>query len=359
MKEVIDVNVSFDTSFEDIELLRLEMEKFIRSPDNSRDFQPDIAIGVGGVGDCDKLTLKIAIKHKSNWHNDAVRATRRSKFMCALTLALKKVPINGPGGGGDALGGPANPTYSVAVTDDFAITARAKSDEDKKAKKLANQPAEQQTSADAAKTAAEQRAAEHLNTSDPVTEALDDWGYEHTTVVRERASMDRTRSPEATSTGVSTSRSDALSARESQRGRRKAGDTLPPMAPLGEDMPAVHLTRTSESSARGGDNRSFDVERHAGAGATPAASPYNTWTVYNSQAVSPGQGQGTSAGVQGPYPPPAGSPPVADPTHLAPSSQGAVPGRALVGARSRGSSVSGPQPGQQGGAPGPSGQGRY
>jgi hypothetical protein len=58
MKEIIDVNVAFDTSFEDIELLRVELEQFVRSPDNSRDFQPDIAIGVGGVGDCDKLTLK-------------------------------------------------------------------------------------------------------------------------------------------------------------------------------------------------------------------------------------------------------------------------------------------------------------
>ena len=93
MKEVIDLNVSFDTSFEDIELLRQEMEAFVRHPDNARDFMPDLVIGVGGINDLDKLTLKIAMKHKSNWHNEAVRATRRSKFMCALALAVKKVPI--------------------------------------------------------------------------------------------------------------------------------------------------------------------------------------------------------------------------------------------------------------------------
>ena len=133
MKELIDVNVSFDTSFEDIELLRSEMEKFVRHPDNARDFQQDLAIGVFSCGDLDKLTLKIAMKHKSNWHNEAVRATRRSKFICALTLALKKVPIYGPGGGGEALGGPTNPTYSVAVSDGVAAAARDQAAKDKEA----------------------------------------------------------------------------------------------------------------------------------------------------------------------------------------------------------------------------------
>ncbi|KAF4981647.1 hypothetical protein FDECE_17651, partial [Fusarium decemcellulare] len=124
MHETVEVNVSFDTSFEDIELLRVEMEKFVRQPENARDFQPDLSISVGGVGDLDKLLLYVTIAHKSNWHNDSVRASRRSKFMCALALALKKVPLDGPGGGGEPLGGPTNPTYSVAVTDDFASKSR-------------------------------------------------------------------------------------------------------------------------------------------------------------------------------------------------------------------------------------------
>ncbi|TQS32788.1 hypothetical protein Golomagni_06887, partial [Golovinomyces magnicellulatus] len=119
MLECINLDVSFDTSFEDIELLRLEMERFVRSPDNSRDFMPDFHISVSSVNSLDMMSLCITIKHKSNWHNDGVRATRRSKFMCALAVALKKIPIYGPGGGSDALGGPANPTYSVSVTDAF------------------------------------------------------------------------------------------------------------------------------------------------------------------------------------------------------------------------------------------------
>jgi hypothetical protein len=355
MKEVIDVNVSFDTSFEDIELLRLELEQFVRSPDNSRDFQPDIGIGVGGVGDCDKLTLKIAIKHKSNWHNDVVRATRRSKFMCALTLALKRVPINGPGGGGDALGGPANPTYSVAVTDGFASDARAKSEKEKAEKKLANQTIEEAAKTDSA-AATEQRAADNFNTTNPVTEAFDDWGYENTLGSRD-PSADPNR---VSSTGVAVpaSRSDVVSgvsARESQRGRRKAGETLPPHA-LGDDptMPAVQLTRTSTSSRR--DMRSFDVERQTGYPA-PAASPYNTWTAYNAQAPSP-----MPSDLQGAY---GGSspPPVGAPSHLTvqqpgspPQAAAPVPGRPLVGARSRGASVSRPQEGGTApGQPGPSG----
>ncbi|KAK4101808.1 hypothetical protein N658DRAFT_424453 [Parathielavia hyrcaniae] len=375
MKEVIDVNVSFDTSFEDIELLRQEMENFVRSPDNSRDFQPDIGIGVGGVGDCDKLTLKIAMKHKSNWHNEVVRATRRSKFMCALTLALKRVPINGPGGGGDALGGPANPAYSVTVTDDFAASARAKSEEEKNAKKLANQPAEDSADAEVT-TAAEQRAAEHINASNPILEAAEDWGYENTLVSRD-PSADRNRV--ATDVGTSpalahsTSRSNRLSGgggvltarNESQRGRRKAGETLPPHA-LDDNVntPAVQLTRSSTAStSRGpaGDNQSFDVERHAGI-PPPAGSPYTTWAAYNAHAglASPPPG---SAGAGSAYPP--GSPPT---THLTVQQQQPQPeaqaqggqagaGRPLVGARSRGASVSQGQGGAgSSGAPGPSGR---
>ncbi|KAK4239183.1 Mechanosensitive ion channel-domain-containing protein [Achaetomium macrosporum] len=368
MKEVIDVNVSFDTSFEDIELLRLEMENFVRAPENSRDFQPDIAIGVGGVGDCDKLTLKIVIKHKSNWHNEAVRATRRSKFMCALALALKRVPINGPGGGGEPLGGPANPSYSVAVSDEFAAAAREKSEKEKAAKKLANlleNPDQSAAAKTAATTAAEQRAAEHINTTNPVVDAIDDWGYERDTLAASRdPSGDRnSNSNLARATTSATSRSNALSVRESQRGRRKAGETLPPGA-LDDniDMPAVQVTRSSSMSSRGGGNTSnkmsFDVERQAGI-PPPAGSPYTTWAAYNNAqgagaAPSPSPGPSDASlnpqGAYGASPPP---PVVGGPSHLTVQQPGAPP-RNVVGTRSRGQSVSQSQQGggpAQGGAP--------
>ena len=60
-------------------------------------FQPEIDVEVVGVGDMDKLELRVDIRHKSNWSNETVRAARRSKFMCALVLAMRKVPIRAPG----------------------------------------------------------------------------------------------------------------------------------------------------------------------------------------------------------------------------------------------------------------------
>ncbi|KAJ6172049.1 hypothetical protein N7470_001116 [Penicillium chermesinum] len=97
MHEQLTVACAFDTSFAEIEALRGEMEVFVRDKDNSRDFQPDFNIEVVGVGDMDKLELRADIRHKSNWSNEIVRAARRSKFMCALVLAMRKVKIRAPG----------------------------------------------------------------------------------------------------------------------------------------------------------------------------------------------------------------------------------------------------------------------
>lgn len=97
MHEQLTVPVSFDTSFAEIQFLREEMELFVRDKENCRDFQPDIDIEVVGVGDMDKLELRVDIRHKSNWANETVRAARRSKFMCALVLAVRKIPVRAPG----------------------------------------------------------------------------------------------------------------------------------------------------------------------------------------------------------------------------------------------------------------------
>lgn len=97
MYEQLTVSVSFDTTFADIQFLREEMERFVRDKDNCRDFQQDLNVEVVGVGDMDKLELRVDIRHKSNWSNETVRAARRSKFMCALVLAIRKIPIRAPG----------------------------------------------------------------------------------------------------------------------------------------------------------------------------------------------------------------------------------------------------------------------
>ncbi|KAE8353688.1 Mechanosensitive ion channel-domain-containing protein [Aspergillus coremiiformis] len=96
MHETLTIPIKFDTSFSDIQLLRDEMEAFVRDKDNSRDFQPDVNIDVAGVGDMDKLELAVTICHKSNWAIESVRVARRSKFMCALVAAVRRIPIRAP-----------------------------------------------------------------------------------------------------------------------------------------------------------------------------------------------------------------------------------------------------------------------
>ncbi|KAK2759395.1 hypothetical protein FQN54_002873 [Arachnomyces sp. PD_36] len=124
MREQMTLVADFGTTFGDIQLLRAEMQKFVQDKDNCRDFQPDVDIEVIGISQMDKLELRIEIRHKSNWSNETVRATRRSKFMCALVLALRKVPIYGPAGSAAALGDAAKPSYSVAISEEQAQANR-------------------------------------------------------------------------------------------------------------------------------------------------------------------------------------------------------------------------------------------
>lgn len=136
MRESISIFVSFDTTFEDINVLKQEMQAFVRDPQNSRDFHSDIELEVVSIAEMNKLELKCEIRHKSNWSNEALRASRRSKFMCALVLALRKIPINGPGGGDAALGDAGKPSWSVSISPADAIAAREKFNTDKDLKRL-------------------------------------------------------------------------------------------------------------------------------------------------------------------------------------------------------------------------------
>lgn len=57
---------------------------------------------------------------QSNWGVDGIRAARHSKLICALVIALRRIPIKGPGGHAEPLGDPSNPKYTVMVTDEMA-----------------------------------------------------------------------------------------------------------------------------------------------------------------------------------------------------------------------------------------------
>lgn len=261
MKEALTVNVSFDTSFEDLELLRKEMETFVRLPENSREFQPDVPVSVSGVGDLDKLVLCVVIKHKGNWHNDAVRASRRSKFMCALTLAMKKVPINAPGGGGEALGGPTNPTYSVSVSDETAAASRDKAEKDKDAARMV--PTLTRSDSNASKTGSNRE-------RDAVAELIshqnridDDEGQRIGEIQglsktlsgsQGRVSEDRRRSldPEA-------SRLDIMKRMSTRGGRRRAGETISAMSPTSPTSPTMQ-----RSTSRAYSTQAYDEEAQVG-----------------------------------------------------------------------------------------------
>jgi len=77
MSEVVQLSVDFGTSFSQIQKLRKEMQTFVRS--NSRDYSSDLEVEIMDAKGLDKLLLQIAIKHKGNWQNDALRAHRRNK----------------------------------------------------------------------------------------------------------------------------------------------------------------------------------------------------------------------------------------------------------------------------------------
>jgi hypothetical protein len=300
MSESFTMDVSFDTSFEDIELLRVEMENFVRSPENARDFHSDFSIGVGGVNNLDKLTLKLAIKHKSNWHNDRVRATRRSKFMCALAIALKKVPILAPGGGGEPLGGPTNPSYSVAVTDDWALDSRykaAKATDDARIVPSMHQTPEEMLQS-------EKNAITTLNTNrNLAAETTGMWEGD----TRSIASRDPSDEPN-------------LLKKESQSGgRRRAGEGLTGLTPADSNNATFSQSATSPRI------RTFDEEAQTGITGSPFGGH---------------QEDGISVGRQSSYRGPSFDVSRTEDTlHLSPSLH--VPNRGLsVGRRQRGSTTS-------------------
>jgi hypothetical protein len=200
MREQVSVFCAFDTSFEDVNALKQEMIQFVRDPANNRDFNPDIEIEVVSIAEMNKLELRVEIMHKSNWSNETLRTARRSKFMCALVLALRKVPIAGPGGSDAALGSADKPTWSVAVPPADAVEAYNKFKHAADAKRLnpVNKPVENDTGLSSsndflgAATGAEGAAATSLNNRRPGVDTVRDetWNARDDVSTLGRPSMD-------------------------------------------------------------------------------------------------------------------------------------------------------------------------
>jgi small-conductance mechanosensitive channel len=241
MREQILLYCNFDTTFEDIEALRQEMASFVTDPANSRDFLPDVEIQVTGLAEMNKMEIRIDCRHKSNWANETIRAARRSKFMCALVLAIRKVPIYGPGGGAAALGSMDAPSYSVSVSPDDAAKYRSNFTDSKEAKRLvpskkSDTDVQSMAGTDYSGVTAhhEMRAMQALNTRNPVV----DHARDDTFANREMNSSDSTLADERRSL----EEVRGLLARESTRGRRHPSHLSPVIEPPSQQtypMPAA------------------------------------------------------------------------------------------------------------------------
>jgi len=64
MKERVTVQVSADTSFDDIDQLRLGVESALRQPENRRDFKHEAEVELVSIGDMSKLELYVEAEHK-------------------------------------------------------------------------------------------------------------------------------------------------------------------------------------------------------------------------------------------------------------------------------------------------------
>lgn len=263
MREQLSIFVDFKTTFEDIQLLRNEMSKFVADGENSRDFQPDVDVEVLGIGSMDKMELRIEIRHKSNWSNETIRAARRSKFMCALVLALRKVPVNAPGGGGPALGDPKNPSYNVAFSDKDAIRARELDAEAKNAARMVPVvPAIEEstpeltelTKKDTLATPSEKRATDSLNARHPAHDGARDPGAD-----REVAStaLDRTGSE-----GAALEEVRNVLRRQTTKGRRKS--TRRKNAPLDTSVPSIGLTQPTPLEEEDYERRGWSLDGYDG-----------------------------------------------------------------------------------------------
>ncbi|PNS15896.1 hypothetical protein CAC42_8002 [Sphaceloma murrayae] len=242
MKEQLSLMISYETSFEDIQLLKQELLTFVRDKENSRDFMPDLEVEVLGTSDLSKLELRVEIQHKSNYSNETLRAARRSKFMCALIAALRRIPIWGPGGGYDPLGSAANASYSVAISPEDAssrkdaatkaknearLTPKRDDDHEKdEDQKLLRKRTSRSSATGRSKNNAlglsntEAVAMESLNSRSPANDMVRDevWSGardESTTTIGERPSIDQRDEDNI----------KGLLRRESTRGRRKANST--------------------------------------------------------------------------------------------------------------------------------------
>ncbi|KAG6866363.1 hypothetical protein C0991_005284 [Blastosporella zonata] len=100
MSETFTFDVSYATTFEDLEKLRDKMLAFVQA--ERRDYQPAFDVVVKDFPAQEKIALAADIKYKSNWQQGALKSNRRNKWICALKTTLAELKIYGPGGNPNA-----------------------------------------------------------------------------------------------------------------------------------------------------------------------------------------------------------------------------------------------------------------
>ncbi|OZJ03567.1 hypothetical protein BZG36_03090 [Bifiguratus adelaidae] len=91
MGEAVSLSINMDTSFEQIEQLRLKMNAFLET--EPKEFFPTTDITIADFEDLQLMKISIAIPHKSNWQDIGKAAQRRNKFMCVLKSAIAELGI--------------------------------------------------------------------------------------------------------------------------------------------------------------------------------------------------------------------------------------------------------------------------
>jgi small-conductance mechanosensitive channel len=288
MMEEHSVFVSFDTTFEDVQILRDELNKFVMDKDNSRDFQPDMNIEILGTTDMSKLEIQVQIKHKGNWANETLRAARRSKFMCALVAALRAVPIYGPGGGTDAAGSAANPSYSVTTSNAEAKeAAKIAAKEREQARLFPPVKSDDESSDTAGATRAAgltTRQAEvigDLNSRSPGADFARDMAWTTGRDADDKPSIDGVRRPSNERQSIEEVR--GLLRRGSSRGKRTPSNvtwTGPSVPTIREPTGSIYNDRSDHGAQQTSYSSGGDYDPY---NASSQAYPYNTSTAYNQQ----------------------------------------------------------------------------
>jgi hypothetical protein len=136
MRERLNLNVSINTTQANIDLLQFQMQTFVSSKENSRDFQSNVDIELVVAPDLGRLEIIVGFGYKSNTANEPLRPSRRNRFYNALIEAVRRIPIYGPGGGGVTLGESSKPSYTVAILHEESMLHREKFLKKKEAKRL-------------------------------------------------------------------------------------------------------------------------------------------------------------------------------------------------------------------------------